>query len=282
MFFKATKSQTVFLLKQKGTVFVFYFLLIMVLLNFVTNVLAFQGRDVIRMYQPMKLLLLSYNRVNYNADSTLLFIQLYPLMAVYPAGFSLARERQSGQDVLMVARLGHFTYKLSKLLAAFLATVVVFSVPLLMEIMLNCLSFPLEAAGDLTNWDAYNPDYVQGVHNYPMSGFYLYAPYLYAVAGTLFFGIVSGLLGAFTVAFSSVVQVKYRVFLFLPVFLLLNATVYLPEILPGGATAIRWYEYLLLFSDRPKSFMFLNIALFTLVLFSLGAAFLGGRKECLR
>lgn len=80
MFFRATKSQTFFLLKQKETIFVFYFLLSMVILNFVTNVLAFHGRDIIQMYQPMKLLLLSYNRVNYNADATLLLIQLYPLL----------------------------------------------------------------------------------------------------------------------------------------------------------------------------------------------------------
>jgi hypothetical protein len=194
----------------------------------------------------------------------------------------LAKEQQSGQDMLMVARLGHPTYKLSKLLAGFVTTSVVFSIPFLMEIFLNCLSFPLTASGDLTNWDVYNPNYIQVVRNYLMSGFYLHSPYLYAVVGTLFFGLVSGVFGAFTVAFSSIVQVKYRVFLFLPVFLLLNASVYLTEILPSGATTIRWYDYLLLFSDHPKSFMFLCIGLFTLVLFSFGATFLSSRKEGLR
>jgi hypothetical protein len=140
----------------------------------------------------------------------------------------------------------------------------------------------LAATGDLTNWEVYSPDYVQGVRNYLMSGLYLYSPYMYAVVGTLFFGFISGVLGAFTVAFSSVVQVKYRVFLFLPVFLLLNATVYLPEMLPSGAITIKWYDYLLLFNNHPKSFMFLNIGFFTLLLLSLGATFWSSRKECRR
>ena len=38
----------------------------------------------------------------------------------------------------------------------------------------------------------------------------------------ILFGAVSGCLSAFTVAFSSVVNVKYNIFLFLPVFLLLH------------------------------------------------------------
>lgn len=253
----------------------------MVLINFVTNVLAFQGSDVMYMYQPMRLLLLSYNRGYYQADTIMSLIQLYPLLVVCPAGFSLAKEHQTGQDIFMLVRLGHFTYKLSKLLAAFLVTAIVFSVPFLIEIMLNCLSFPLEATGDILNQSIYEPGYIQGVHNYLMSGLYLYSPYLYAIVGTLFFGIVSGVFGAFTVAFSSIVQVKYRVFLFLPVFLLLHATVYLNGLLPKGSATVRWDNYLFFFNDNAKILIFLNIGLFTLVLFSLGATFLSSRKGCL-
>lgn len=87
MIFKTTITQTDFLLKKRGAIGVFYFLLIMVFSNFIGNVLYFQGRDIAEMIQPMKLLLLSYNRTDLNATNTLLLIQLYPFLVVFPAGF---------------------------------------------------------------------------------------------------------------------------------------------------------------------------------------------------
>lgn len=282
MFIKATLTQTNFMLKQKETLVVFYVLLIQVLGNFISNVLTFQGIDIIQMYQPMKFLLLSYNRINYNADATLLFIQLYPILVVLPAGFALCKEQQSGQEVLMIARLGQLTYNFSKLIAAFCATMIVFTMPFMIELLLNCIAFPLTATGDMTNMDIYEPNYIQAVHMYLMSGLYIQSVYIYTIIGTLFMGIVSGILASFTVAFSSIVRVKYRIILFLPVFVLLYATIYLQNILPSWIPTIKWYDYLLLFNDEPKSYLFLLTGLLALVFFSFIAILLSSRKEQLR
>ena len=282
MFIKATLTQTNFMLKQKETLVVFYVLLIQVLGNFISNVLTFQGIDIIQMYQPMKFLLLSYNRINYNADATLLFIQLYPILVVLPAGFALCKEQQSGQEVLMIARLGQLTYNFSKLIAAFCATMIVFTMPFMIELLLNCIAFPLTATGDMTNMDIYEPNYIQAVHRYLMSGLYIQSVYIYTIIGTLFMGIVSGILASFTVAFSSIVRVKYRIILFLPVFVLLYATIYLQNILPSWIPTIKWYDYLLLFNDEPKNYLFLITGLLALVFFSFIATLLSSRKEQLR
>lgn len=59
---QAIKSQVAFAMKQKAAILTFYLLLTLVLLNFTTNVFAFQGSDVIEMYHPAKMLVLSYNR----------------------------------------------------------------------------------------------------------------------------------------------------------------------------------------------------------------------------
>ena len=168
MICKATMTQTAYLLKKKEAVCVFYILFLMVIMNFIGNVLDFQGRDIVEMYHPMKLLLLSYNRTSWNATNTLLLIQLYPLLVACPAGFSLAREYQRGTRVFMVSRLGNHTYQASKYLSAFLTTMIVFTVPFLLEIVLNCVSFPLSAAGDLSNRSIYE-------------GTYMESPYLHAL-----------------------------------------------------------------------------------------------------
>lgn len=281
MIFKATISQTAFMLKKKESVCVFYVLFLMVIINFIGNVLYFQGKDIVEMYQPMKLLLLSYNRTNLNATNTLLLIQLYPLLVVCPAGFSLAREYQLGTRVFLVSRLGNFTYQVSKYLAAFLTTMIIFTVPFLLEIILNCLSFPLSATGDLSNLSIYADAYRDSVNHYFMKSIYLYSPCLYAVIGTLFFGVVSGLLGVFTVAVSSVIRVKYNVFLFMPVFVALNMSTILARGFPKEAPSIKWYDYVLLFNDELKSISFWLTAILVLVLFLIGAICVSGRKDCL-
>lgn len=281
MIFKATISQTNFLLKKREAICVFYILLIMVFINFVGNVLYFQGMDIVEMIQPMKLLLLSYDRTNLNATNTLLLIQLYPLLVVFPAGFSLTRDYQLGTRVFLVSRLGNATYQISKYLSVFLATMIIFTVPFLLEIILNCISFPMSAAGNLSNLSMYDGAYRNAVDKYLMKDIYLYSPYLYAVIGTLFFGAVSGLFGVFTAAVSSLIRVKYNVFLFLPVFILLNLTTIFAGRFPKEAPSIKWYDYILLFDDEGKKAGFLIAGILVITLFSIIAANISGRKDCL-
>lgn len=282
MIFKAAIAQTAFMLKRKEAVCVFYVLFIMVIINFTGNVMHFQGRDVVEMYHPMKLLLLSYDRVNLNATNTLLLTQLYPLLVVCPAGFSLAGEYQRGTRVFLVSRLGKLTYQISKYLSVFFTTMIVFTVPFLLEILLNCLSFPLSATGGLSNMSIYDGAYRASVNRYFMKNIYLYSPYLYAVIGTLFWGAVSGLLGVFTAAISSFIKVKYNVFLFLPVFAALNLSTILAGSILKGAPSVKWYDYMLLFNDGSKSMGLLLTGIFVLIVFPIGAVCANGRKDCLQ
>ena len=67
MLIKVIKKQTIFLLKQKEASLTFILLLAVVLGNYITNVLTFRGTDVSQMYQPMKLLALSLNKVYFSA-----------------------------------------------------------------------------------------------------------------------------------------------------------------------------------------------------------------------
>ena len=282
MFYKATKAQTVSLLNRKGSICTFLLLLAMILYNFISNVNTFEGRDICEMYQPMKLLLLSYNRVSFNGDMTLLFVQLYPILVVCPAGFILSKEFQFGESVFMTARLGQKKYLLSKLLSSFLTTFIVFTVPFLIEIVLNCISFPLDAVGDLSNWHLYSEAYIKGVHSYLFYQLYLLSPYFYAVVGTVFFGVVSGILSMFTVAISSIVKAKYNVFLLLPVFLLLHISVMIAEVNQKAPITTRWYDYVLLFNDCTKSPLGFVLVIFIIILSSFVLIHISSRRDCLR
>ena len=128
------RHQISFVLRQKAAVFTFYVLLLLVLFNFAGNVFSFQGKDIIEMYHPAKMLLLSFNRVYYNSDFTLLLVQLYPVLVVCPAGFILLSEQKQKEDLLLICKIGSRKYYIYKLVTAFCVTTIVFSVPFLIEL----------------------------------------------------------------------------------------------------------------------------------------------------
>lgn len=244
--------QCLFALRQKKAIVTFYILLGLVLLNYVINMFEFQGTDLVEMYHPARLLLLSFNRTYDSADGALLFVQLYPVLVVLPSGFMLLSEKNRKEDVLIIERVGASRYYWCGMASAFIVTAAVFTVPFLLELLLNCVSFPIAATGDFWGDNLYDPTYIGMTRQYLFSGIYAWNPYVYAVAGILFFGIFSGILGMFTAALSVVLDIRYKILLFLPVFILLNIHPYVSKSMKP-AFSIRWFDYVMLFDDLQKS-----------------------------
>lgn len=273
MYFKATRAQIKLLLLQWGALLAFGLLLALMLNNFVENVLEHQGTEVVLMYHPMKLLSLSYDKTNYKADTMMLLVQLVPLLICIPAALSLAKEQHTGASVLMASRLGSRTYLFSKVTAVFVVTTLVFSLPFLLEIVLNCVSFPLNATGDLANWTIYDDEYIQTTQHFLLYPLYRLSPYLYAVVETLRFGVTMGLLAAATLTLSALVRVKFRVVLLLPVFLLLQLSAYLSQFFD-----VYWANYVTLFHGEPRNdLVFTVVILFLLVFVILGTLLATGK-----
>ncbi len=280
---RAVQTQIKFLLGRKGFALVFLILMGVMLLNFTGNVLDFRGYDVISMYHPMKLLTLSYNRTYYDQSNTMLLIQLVPLLICLPAALSLAGERQTGQSVLLTARLGSKTYLWSKVTAVFVVTTLAFALPFLLEIGLNCVSFPLEATGDFGNDHAYDLGRLTEESLYQLAWLYQLSPYLHAVVCTLLFGAFAGVLAAATVTLSALVRVPFRVLLLLPAFLLLQLTNFLGT---NGTTS--WYNFVLFHGgvlwgvDTTRNTPFFLALIAVLAAFTLIGTALAARKDCLR
>lgn len=81
MYGKAVRTQIKFLIGQKSFALVFSVLMVVMLRNFIENVLTFRGYDVISLYHPMKMLALSFNKTVYNAESAIVLIQVVPLLS---------------------------------------------------------------------------------------------------------------------------------------------------------------------------------------------------------
>lgn len=277
---KSVVTQIRLLVNQKGAIFTFYSLLALCLMNFINNVQAFQGYDLIEMYHPMKMLLLSYNRIYYNADATLFLIQLYPFLLVCPAGFSILLEQQTKRETLVISRTNSSVFYFSKVIASFIVTSMVFILPFLVEMVLTCVSFPLGASGDFMNMGNYSVEYIESVHNYLFWPFFVKAPYLYVFFCIILFGMITGLLGTVVVVFTTLINVKYKVLLFVPIYVLLNATLYMEKFFPRLST--NWYNYLLIFHDETKNLGYYLISLLICILFIIYGTLYSSKKERIR
>lgn len=279
MFLKSVKTQLHFILRQRVTQAVFFLLMGLVGYNFVNNVLEFHGMDVSNMYHPMKLLTLSYNRAYYNVDVTLLFAQIYPLLVACPAGLILAKESQMKMNVLIESRIGKIRYFFSKGISVFFATMIVFTLPFLIEILLNVISFPMEANRDFSHFGAYEEKYIQMVRNYWFSELFRSSPYLYSIVMTILFGTISGLIGLMVMSFSAVFPVRFRVLYLILPFVLLNSTIYVLPAYTGGTLQHVWYKYIFLFGDGEKNCLVFAAILAVIVTFNFIAAMLAGKKD---
>ncbi len=264
------------LMNRKSVWITFYILLFLVLFNFWRNVIKYQGLDVVNMYHPMKLLALSHNLMNENADGVLLLIQLYPFLIVLPSGFSILQEMKTGEYIYMSSRIGRTRYIWSKTIAAFIVTTFVFMIPFLVEFVLNCISFPLAATGDLSNWSLYDENIVQYTKTYLFYKLYVLHPFLYTFLGIVVFGIASGLLGAAIVVLSTLIKIKYDVFLFIPSIFVLSFSIYMTK---EYGTSYRWYDYLLLFSESEKSIQYFGYSVAVIFCFIIVGAWARSRRD---
>ena len=276
---KIIKHQTLFMLRQNIALMVFYILLAIVFLNFGSNVLNFQGRDIIDMYHPAKMLVLSYDQVYDNMDIMLLLIQLYPILIVCPAGFTLLSEKKRKTDCVLITRIGSIQYYLGKTIAAFFVTMIVFTIPFLIEFGLNCVSFPLAASGDFVDLNCYSTDYIELTNNYMYSTLFHMNSYLYTFVGILFWGITSGIIGMFTVALSGIISFRFKILLFLPVYILLNIPAYMPQITDKLPFVVNWYNYIFLFDDHVKNNVFFISFLIILFIISIVCSVIKGRGD---
>ena len=92
--------------------------------------------------------------------------------------------------------------------------------------------------------------------------------YLYTFVGILFWGVTSGIIGMFTVALSGIISFRFKILLFLPVYILLNIPAYMPKITDK-----------LPFDDHVKNNVFFISFLIILFIISIVCSVIKGRGD---
>lgn len=260
----SVKSQIRILMEKKITIFMFLAMIAIVLINYFQNVNAYANTAINFMMNPMRLLLLSADA--YEAGSLkFIFLQFYPFLVILPAGFSYALDKNSKMEIYLKGRLGGKNYFLGKIIAAFIVTFIIFTIPFLIEMGLNCIAFPLNANGNASYEGVYSTSYLASVEGYLFFGAFKISPYLYSLITILIFGFSSGILAVFTMA-TSIFLSKYKVLMLLPTYLLLYGLGMLYTILPNTTIHTSYFDYFSMFDISNKNqVIFLTVLILLLV-----------------
>lgn len=275
MLYRSVRAQMRVILKRRTAWIAFYIMFVLMVANYVVNLFLYRNYDLVELFHPAKILLLSYGS---ETGMGYFLMQIYPLLVILPAGFSLASDYESGESVFLHSRVGGMNYYMGKMIAAFLSAAIIFTVPLLLEIGMNFVTYPKEAVGDPSNWKVYGQSYIEAQERYFLSALAVRSPYLYAVVGTVIFGVASGILNMFTVAVSTI-RVKFKVLLFLPVYLLLDLISIVVRHIPGVTVSTYYGAYLRIFNWSWKSGAGYAGVLFLLTIFSAGMMYRKGKKD---
>ncbi len=218
------KMQLNVIFSRKSTIVMYILMCGLVIANFLGNVSTYAGYNYWNMYHPMRLVFLGdYSLLGFS------FIQYYPFLVVIPAAFTYFSDKNSKELLFIQTRTDKKNYYIGTMIAIFITTFIVFTVPQLLELGLNSITFPLDALGEQSNQGLFeNVDLIQ---HYLFYELWILNPYLYTFVMIILFGVVSGCLACFASVFSMLGFLKFRVLIFIPVYVLLYGISMLKELL---------------------------------------------------
>jgi len=271
-------QKTCFLLRRKTAVLTLAVMMGLVLMQFANNLSAFRGLDVKDMLPNTELGLLSLQV--FALDPALMLVQVYPLLVTLPAGLIFADNRSCGIEISEVSRIGRKKYVASRLCACFLATAIVFTLPLLIELLVNLICFPSDTG--YYSGSVFEAETIDRIRRFLFYRLYVSHPVLYVFLLTLLFGICSGIFGAMSAGISLLFRSKFKLMYFIPMFVLLNGSAALIKVIVNNnKIALSWADYLFLYTSRRKSVPVLFLTIILLVLFLIMVSIRKGKEDTL-
>lgn len=212
---RTIKTQVQIIFRRKSAAFLFLALLVLVLYNFLSNVKT--NSEIIyvtQMFQTEKVLTLSdWTPAGY-------YLMLYfPILVVLPTCCDYLNDRNTKMLVYVQSRSGKRKYWYGKILAVFISTLLIFTIPFLLELLISLLCFSKDALGDPSM-----QDYIASTEKDRkifLFSLFVSNPACYYALMTLFFGISSAILAVFNYAVVMLFSFRFKIFAFFPLYLLM-------------------------------------------------------------
>ena len=239
----------------------------------VTTLYAYEQRHlhVSSLFHPA-----SVSAINVLCGESSYFLLLFPFLVVLPASFSFLTDRNTNIQNILIGKVGKRNYYSSKLIAGFFATFLTFTIPFLLELVLNCIAFPSEAGRIMGNWPIYSEYVTRNIHDYLFGSFYLTSPYLCHIGTILMLGIFAGC-GAIFVMGISTFRIPYKALLFLPFYIFIQ---YIPMIAGNFVDyKVDLTDYILVFGIASKSIIYYICVMLILLLMGIFFTMLNQKRS---
>lgn len=253
MLLKSIKMNLAVALEKKSIYIMYFFVIILVLVGFFLKLNTFEGKDINDLVNPMNLMFLSDET---SGEINILFFQYYPLLLVIPAAFAYVNDRDSGEMIYIKSRVGTKNYYIGKYCTCFIVTFICFSVPFYIDMLLNLIAFPTQATANGYMDVVTSLEYEDKTAKYLFSSLWKYNRYLYSAIYIAGVGVASALLATFAMAVSTFKFMKYKILIFVPVYVLLFLISRIGSML-NLSYSTNYYYYLSMFSDAKKNGFFL-------------------------
>ncbi|WP_207651112.1 hypothetical protein [Eubacterium uniforme] len=170
---------------------------------------------VSEMFDITKMLTLSdWTKVGYY------IMQYYPLLIVIPTASIYISDKKSGMDVYIISKVGRKNYIFGKMISVFLATLIIFTVPFITELIISCVCFDTSSVGDPSRFQYFDTIVDDG--KIVLGWLYVKNRFVYAAVWIIMFGIVSAILATFNFAITLLPVFRYRITTFFPIYILLH------------------------------------------------------------
>ena len=204
------------MLKRKEVFITLIIMFAAVIYNYFVNIRKYFGYEIADLPSYLEMCIMSDS----NLDTMLNMVSIIPFLSIIPAGFSIAKDIKLGRDRYWIYRIGRKKFYVSKIAAVCSVTFLCFFIPLFFEALLNLITFPKDAHGNLQDAAMYDESF-RRIRKYYLFKLYFYHPFIYEILVSIFFSVMMAVFAFITGSVSYYVN-KYTAFLFLPCYVLIN------------------------------------------------------------
>ena len=207
------KAQVNIIIRQSGAKTCFLIMMLLIIFNYINNLINLQGIDVGQVPNFLEISVLSEN--NAKGWYILTFLSFFVTL---PGALSLAKEKKTKINIHLVNRCGgRLKYYVGKIFAVMIVTFLCFLIPFIIELALNLCAFPIHNTKEFV--DVYI-EYSKTTSGF-MYDIFQRQPVFYAITRIIYTSVMASLLSLVPLGFSCVYS-KYYACLILPLYFILE------------------------------------------------------------
>lgn len=172
------------------------------------------------------------------------YILVFPLIAALPFSDSFYEERERSTTDFCLSKMSNNSYYYSKLTAVFVSGFIITAIPLLINMMLNFIAFPLDSVVDATNFPyILSRIYGDVLETILFQGLYSVSLYLYNFVYLIITSVSCGLIAVIVFQLSFFLK-SNRIFLLCSFFVVYNlATIIMSTFLKSDEFLLETYIF---------------------------------------